>query len=61
MESLKKLNDYSLEQLFDMATADISILKYNRSIFYSKPYDYPLLAHKIKFCIENNEANNWKY
>ena len=60
MESLKKLNDYSLEQLFDMATSDISILKYNRSIFYSKPYDYPLLVHKIKFCIEYNEANNWK-
>ena len=61
MESLKKLNDYSLQQLFDMATADISILEYNRSIFYSRPYSYPLLADKIKLCIENNEANNWQY
>lgn len=61
MQSLEKLNNYSLQQLFDMATADVEILEYNRSIFYSRPYSYPLLADKIKLCIEHNEANNWQY
>jgi hypothetical protein len=61
MESLKKLDNLSLEYLFELATNDIPILEHNRAIFYSRPYDYPLLADKIKLCIENNEANNWKY
>jgi hypothetical protein len=61
MESLKKLNDLPFDHLFNMATNDKAILEHNRSIFYSRPYDYPLLADKIKLCIENNEVNNWQY
>jgi len=61
IESLKKLNDYSLDELFNMAKNDLNILEHNRSIFYSRPYSYPLLADKIKSCIECNEANNWNY
>jgi len=54
IESLKKLNDYSLDELFNMAKNDLNILEHNRSIFYSRPYSYPLLADKIKSCIEYN-------
>ena len=61
MESLKKLSDHSLDHLFDLATFDLPMLEHNRSIFYSRPYSYPLLADKIKLCIEHNETNNWQY
>jgi hypothetical protein len=57
-ESILKLNQYSLDQLFDMALDDISILEYNRSIFFTRPYDN--LYALIKNCIKTNELNNWE-
>lgn len=61
MESLNTLNNYSLTELFDLAMQDWKILEHNRSIFYARTYSYPLLADKIKLCIEHNNSNNWMY
>ena len=58
--SLQKLIDCSHDVLFQQATNDISILEHNRSIFFSRPYMYPMLVDKIKTCIEYNEATNWQ-
>jgi len=61
MESLYKLSECTTKKLFHQAMNDWDILEHNRLVFYSRPYSYPLLADKIKLCIDHNDSNDWKY
>lgn len=61
MESLYKLSEWPVTKIFHHAMDDWHILEHNRSVFYSRPYSYPLLADKIKLCIDHNDSNDWKY
>jgi hypothetical protein len=60
LESLNKLSDCSLEQLYNQTITDMKIIEHNRSVFYTRPYSYTLLPDKIKTCIEYNEQHGWK-
>lgn len=54
--SVLKLRQISLEDLASLANNDLDILKYNRNLFYDKPYDY--LYPKIKLAIEYHKRVN---
>jgi len=60
LQSIDKLSNCSLEQLYGQAIQDMEIIEHNRSVFYTRPYSYTLLADKIKTCIEYNDQHGWK-
>lgn len=49
--SVQQLRELSLERLSELVNTDIEMLKHNRAIFYTRPYDS--LYDKIKQRIEN--------
>ena len=60
LQSIDKLSNCSLEQLYGQTIQDMEIIEHNRSVFYTRPYSYTLLADKIKTCIEYNDQHGWK-
>lgn len=51
--SVSKLRQMSLEDLTTLANNDIDIVKYNRSLFYTKSYDS--LFNKVKLSVHRSE------
>ena len=58
-ESLKKLDAYSLEEMYALCTRDLHILEYNRSVFFTRPYSFLVLHKNVLDAIAANEAVGW--
>lgn len=58
-ESLKKLDEYSLEEMYALCIRDQHILEYNRSVFFTRPYSFPVLHKNVLDAIAANEAAGW--
>jgi len=58
-ESFKKLDSFSLDEMYSLCIKDLYILEYNRSIFSSRHYSFSDLHEKVKACIVANEMCNW--
>lgn len=53
ISSVLKLREMSLADLTALANNDIDIIKYNRNLFFAKPYDS--LYNKVKLSVHRNE------
>ena len=58
-ESLKKLDAYSLEEMYALCIRDQHILEHNRSVFFTRPYSFPDLHKNVLYGIAANEAVGW--
>jgi hypothetical protein len=60
INSLHKINKYSVSELYDLSQRDKGILEHNRGVFFNRPYDYLNLHDRVAACIKTNEATNWE-
>lgn len=60
INSLHKLNKYSVGELYHLTQRDMGILEHNRGVFFNRQYDYLNLHDRVAACIKTNEATNWK-
>ena len=60
VNSLRKLDKYSVREMYDLSQKDKGILEHNRSLFFSRPYDYPNVHGRVTACIKTNEEADWK-
>lgn len=60
VDSLRKLDRFTVNELYDLYLKDKAILEHNRALFFNKPYDYPNVHARVEACIRTNEATNWQ-
>lgn len=57
--SIKKLDQYSTDEMYALCIRDLHILDHNRSIFFSRPYSFMDLHAGVIAAITENESVDW--
>ena len=57
LSSVKKVNEYSIEDLHNFYIQDSDIIEHNRNVFFNKPYEYNSLYNKISATVNTKNPH----